>query len=163
MAESFTPSRDWLCRQIVEQNHLAIICSDPKGIIRLWNKGAEEMFGWTVDEAIGQSMDLIIPEKHRAKHWAGYSTVMKTGATKYGQDVLAVPALTKSGRRISVEFTVVLLKDPAGSVLAVAATLQDVTARWERDKELRQRLAAAEAKEVFSRENVAKGQLSEPD
>jgi len=139
-------SHEWLCRQIVEQNRLAIICGDPEGVIRLWNQGAEEIFGWTANEALGQTMDLIIPEKHRAKHWAGYSAVMKTGETKYGHDVLAVPALTKSGRRISVEFTVVLLKDPDGEVLAIAATLQDVTARWERDKELRQRLAAAEAK-----------------
>jgi hypothetical protein len=90
-------------------------------------------------------MDLIIPEKHRAKHWAGYENVMRTGVTKYGRDLLAVPALTKSGQRISVEFTVVLLKDAEDKVVAIAATLQDVTARWERDKELRQRLAAAEA------------------
>jgi PAS domain S-box-containing protein len=144
--QHFTPNHDWLCRQIVEQNRLAVISGDPDGIIRLWNKGAEEIFGWAADEAIGQSMDLIIPEKHRAKHWAGYSTVMQTGTTRYGHDLLAVPALTKDGRRISVEFTVVLLKDPDGKVVSIAATLQDITARWERDKELRQRLATAEAK-----------------
>ena len=143
---TFTPTHDWLCRQIVEQNRLAVISGDPEGTIRLWNKGAEEIFGWNADEAIGQSMDLIIPEKHRAKHWAGYRTVMRTGTSRYGHDLLSVPALTKSGKRISVEFTVVLLKDSEGKVVGVAATLQDITARWERDKELRQRLAAAEAK-----------------
>lgn len=138
--QSFTIDRDWLCRQIVDQNRLAMICGDPEGIIRLWNKGAEAIFGWTADEAIGQSMDLIIPEKHRARHWAGYRTVMQTGTTRYASDVLSVPALTKSGRRISVEFTVVLLKDFAEKVVAIAATLQDVTERWEREKELRQQL-----------------------
>jgi PAS domain S-box-containing protein len=146
MTQAFTPNHDWLCRQIVEQSQLAIICGDPEGIIRLWNQGAEEIFGWTADEAIGQSMDLIIPEKHRAKHWSGYSEVMEKGTSKYGHDVLAVPALTKSGQRISIEFSVVLLKNQDGKVLAIAALLQDVTARWQRDKELRQRLAAAEAR-----------------
>jgi len=104
------------------------------------------MFGWTAGEAIGKSMDMIIPEKHRARHWDGYDRVMETGVTKYGQSVLAVPALTKDARKISVEFNVVLLKDAEGRVLGIAATMQDVTARWERDKALRARLAELEAK-----------------
>ena len=123
-----------------------MIYGDAAGIRRLWNKGAEEIFGWTAEEALGRSMDLIIPEKHRASHWEGYYRVMKTGVTKYGRNVLAVPALTKGGRRVSIEFNVVLLKAPSGEVAGIAAILQDVTARWERDKALRQRLAAAEAK-----------------
>jgi PAS domain S-box-containing protein len=139
-------NHDWLCRQIVEQNRLAVISGDMDGIIRLWNKGAEEIFGWSADEAIGQSMDIIIPEKHRANHWAGYRRVMQTGTSRYGHELLSVPALTKTGKRISVEFTVVLLKDSDGNVVGIAATLQDITTRWERDKELRQRLAVAEAK-----------------
>jgi PAS domain S-box-containing protein len=138
-------THEWLCQQIVDQNGLAIICGDPEGRIQLWNKGAEEIFGWSAREAIGQSMDFIIPEKHRDKHWTGYNKVMQTGETKYGKQLLAVPALTKSGNRISVEFTVVLIRDAEGQVVSIAATLQDITARWERDKELRQRLAVAEA------------------
>lgn len=90
-------------------------------------------------------MDLIIPEKRRNSHNQGYSRVMKTGITKYGRSVLAVPALTKDGRRISIEFSVVLLKEPSGEVVGIAAFLQDITERWERDKALRVRLAAAEA------------------
>jgi PAS domain S-box-containing protein len=104
------------------------------------------MFGWTAGEVIGKSMDMIIPEKHRARHWEGYDRVMETGVTKYGQNVLAVPASTKDGRRISIEFNVVLLKDADGRVLGIAATVQDVTARWERDKALHARLAELEAK-----------------
>lgn len=137
-------NHEWLCQQIVEQNRMAIICGDPDGNIQLWNKGAEEIFGWTADEVIGCSMDVIIPEKHREKHSAGYAKVMHTGETKYGKQLLAVPAVTKAGARISVEFTVALIKDTDGKVLSIAATLQDITARWEREKELRQRLAVAE-------------------
>ncbi|HEX7423619.1 MAG TPA: PAS domain S-box protein [Terriglobales bacterium] len=135
-----------LCEGIVDQSSVAIIFGDREGIIRLWNTGAETMFGWTAGEAIGKSMDMIIPDKHRARHWEGYSHVMESGVTKYGQSVLAVPALTKDGRRISIEFNVVLLKVTDGRVLGAAATIQDVTARWKRDKALRARLAELEAK-----------------
>jgi PAS domain S-box-containing protein len=145
MAETFTPTDDWLYRHIVEDSGVAVIYGDAVGVIRLWNRGAEEIFGWTADETLGRSMDLIIPEKHRTSHWDGYSRVMKTGLTKYGSTVLAVPALTKDGRRISIEFSVVLLTDPTGGVVGIAAFLQDVTQRWERDKALRVSLAAAEA------------------
>ncbi len=143
---SFIASHEWLCQGIVDENHMAIIFGDAEGRIRLWNKGAEEMFGWTEAEMLGQSMDVIIPEKHRARHWEGYTKVMQTGVTKYGSSVLAVPALTKSGRRISIEFFISLLRAPGGEILGAAATIQDTTVRWEREKELRTRLAAAEAK-----------------
>lgn len=137
---------DRLCREIVEHTPLAVIFGDREGIIRLWNSGAEAMFGYTAAEAVGQSMDIIIPEKHRPKHWEGYDRVMHTGETKYGREVLAVPALTKSGRRISIEFNIALLHDETGQVIGAAATINDVTARWERDKALRVRLAELEAK-----------------
>jgi len=140
------PTHQWLCESIVDQIPLAIIFGDKEGLVRLWNAGAEAMFGWSASEVLGKSMDLIIPEKHRARHWEGYFHVMKTGLTKYGQGVLAVPALTKDGRRISVEFNIALLKDADGRVLGAAASIQDVTARWERDKALRARLAELEAK-----------------
>jgi PAS domain S-box-containing protein len=130
----------------VDKSHVAIIFGNKEGKILLWNKCAEEMFGWKATEAIGQSMDIIIPEKHRARHWEGYDRVMQTGVTKYGSSVLAVPAQTKDGRRISVEFNVALIRSPKGEIIGVTATMQDVTARWERDKKLRARLAAAEAK-----------------
>jgi len=122
-----------------------VIYGDSDGVIRLWNRGAEEIFGWTAKEAIGQPLDLIIPEKHRNSHNEGYSRVMTTGVTKYDRSVLAVPAFTKDGRRISVEFSVVLLKEPTGKVVGIAAFLQDVTQRWERDNAPRIRLTTAEA------------------
>lgn len=140
------PSHESLCESIVEQSPIAIIVGDREGIVRLWNTGAQTMFGWSAEEVIGKSMDMIIPEKHRPRHWEGYDRVMGTGVTKYGRNLLAVPALTKDGRRISIEFNVVLLKDAEQRVLGIAATMQDVTARWERDKTLRARLAELEAK-----------------
>jgi PAS domain S-box-containing protein len=140
------PTHASLCESIVEQSPIAIIVGDREGMIRLWNTGAETMFGWTAAEAIGKSMDMIIPEKHRPRHWEGYDRVMASGVTKYGRSLLAVPALTKDGRRISVEFNVVLLKDAEGRVLGIAASMQDVTARWERDKALRAHVAELEAK-----------------
>src|ERR1017187_10859627 len=140
------PAPQWLCEKIVEQSSIAIIGGDREGIMRLWNAAAESIFGWSAAEALGKSMDMIIPEKHRPRHWEGYDRVMETGVTKYGQNVLAVPASTKDGRRISIEFNVVLLKDADGRVLGIAATMQDVTARWERDKALHARLAELEAK-----------------
>jgi PAS domain S-box-containing protein len=140
------PSHGTLCESIVEKSPIAIIVGDREGIVRLWNAGAQTMFGWSAEEALGKSMDMIIPEKHRPRHWEGYDHVMGTGVTKYGRNLLAVPALTKDGRRISVEFNVVMLKDAEGRVLGIAASMQDVTARWERDKALRARLAELEAK-----------------
>jgi PAS domain S-box-containing protein len=144
MPEKFDPDR--LCRDIVEHTPIAIVFGDREGIIRLWNAGAEAMFGYTADEAVGQSMDIIVPEKHRPKHWEGYDRVMQSGVTKYGRELLAVPALTKDGRRISIEFNVALLRDEAGHVIGAAATINDVTARWEREKAVRARLAELEAR-----------------
>jgi PAS domain S-box-containing protein len=141
-----TYSREWLCRRIVEDSQLAIIFADREGVMRLWNAGAEFMFGYTAEEALGQSMDLIIPERHRARHWEGYHRVMDTGVTQYGRNVLAVPALTKDGRRISIEFNIMLLRAPSGEILGAIATILDVTTRWERDKALKARLAALEAR-----------------
>jgi PAS domain S-box-containing protein len=134
-----------LCQQIVEESPIAIIFADRDGVIRLWNSGAEAIFGYQTEEVLGQTVDFMIPERHRAKHWEGYRRTIATGTTKYGRQILAVPAIAKGGRRISIEFNIALLRAPTGEVLGAAATIQDVTARWERDKALRERLTAAEA------------------
>lgn len=120
----------------------AIVYSDREGVIRLWNAGAERLFGFTADEALGQSLDLIIPEKQRPRHWDGYDAVMKTGESRYGSgDLLSVPALRKDGSRISVDFTIVPLKDADGAMLGMAAVMRDVTKRFEELKALRRQLA----------------------
>jgi PAS domain S-box-containing protein len=141
-----TITHEWLCQSIVEQTQLAIIFGDHEGVIRFWNSGAEAMFGYRADEALGKSMDLIVPERQRAPHWEGYHRVMATGVTKYGRDLLAVPALRKDGTRISVEFSIVLLRAPTGEMLGAAAIMLDVTARWQKQKEMKERLAALQAR-----------------
>ena len=135
-------TREWLCQHIVDNAQEAIIFADREGIIQLWNTGAETIFGYRAEEAVGQSLAFIIPERLRAQHWHGYRRVMTTGVTKYDRKLLAVPATRKDGARISLEFTVVLVREATGTVLGVAALLRDVTARWQREKEMRARLAA---------------------
>jgi PAS domain S-box-containing protein len=122
----------------------AIVASDSEGRITFWNPGAERIFGFSRAEAIGQSLDLIIPERLRARHWAGYTQVMRTGESRYGHgDLLAVPALRKDGTRLSIEFTIVPLKDEAGAMTGMAAILRDVTAGFEEMRALRQTAGAA--------------------
>lgn len=140
-----TDTHAWLCQQIVDQAQDAMIFADRDGVIRLWNAGAEAIFGYRAEEAVGRTLDLIIPAPLRARHWAGYRQVMATGVTRYGREVLAVPALRQDGTRLSLEFTITLLRDAAGDLLGPAAIIRDVTARWQRDKALKERLAALEA------------------
>jgi PAS domain S-box-containing protein len=121
----------------------AIVATDREGVIRHWNKGAERIFGHRAAEAVGQSLDLIIPEKLRARHWEGYDRAMQTGTSRYGEgDLLAVPGLRKDGTRVSIEFTVALIRDAGGRTIGVAAILRDVTQRFEEMKALRKQLAA---------------------
>jgi len=120
----------------------AIVYAGKDGRIGFWNAGAERLFGFTASEAVGQSLDLIIPERQRTRHWEGYDTVMATGESRYEKgDLLSVPALHKDGRRISVEFTIVPVHDEAGAMIGMAAVLRDVTARFEELKALRRQLA----------------------
>ena len=120
----------------------AVVATDRDGIIRHWNPGAERIFGHSAAEAVGQSLDLIIPENLRARHWEGYRHVMQTGQSRYGEgDLLAVPGLRKDGSRVSLEFTVTTIRDEAGEMVGVAAILRDVTARFEEMKALRRKLA----------------------
>lgn len=131
----------------------AIVVAGADGTIQLWNSGAEKLFGFTETEAVGQSLDLIVPEKQRARHWDGYQTVMRTGQTQYGDEVLRVPALKKDGSRFSIAFTVGLLKGGGGQVEGIFAILRDDTEAFntqkalrDRIKELEQALGATQAK-----------------
>ena len=118
----------------------AVIVADAEGAIRFWNRAAERMFGHPRDEAIGRSLDLIIPEKLRPRHWEGYRRVMATGETEYAGRMLAVPAVLADGERISIEFTVTLLRDGSRGVWGIGAIVRDVTARWEQDRALKREL-----------------------
>lgn len=129
---------------IIAASSDAIMFSDRDGIIRLWNNGAERMFGFSASEALGQSLDLIIPENLRGRHWDGYGRVMESGTSRYSTDLLSAPALRKDGSRISTEFSMVMVKDESGRMLGVAAIIRDVSARWQREKELKERIKTLE-------------------
>ena len=139
-------SAEQLSQRIIADSNDAIMFSDREGLIRLWNSGAERMFGHTETEALGQSLDLIIPENLRGRHWEGYYQVMESGESHYSVDLLSAPALRKDGTRISTEFSMVLVKGDDGKVLGVAAIIRDVSARWQLEKEMKEQIRELENK-----------------
>ena len=133
-------------KQLVNAVGDAIVVCDANGAITFWNPAAERMFGFAEQEALGQSLDLIIPERQRQRHWDGYHKTMQTGQTRYGNDVLRVPALHKDGRALSIAFTVAMLFSAEKKVTAIIAIIRDETARFSEERSLRKRLAELEAK-----------------
>ena len=135
---------DTLAKAVLSTSSDAIIAADREGIIRFWNPGAERIFGYASGAAIGQSLDIIIPERLRKRHWDGYRQVIKTGESRYGHgDILAVPGIKKDGAEISIEFTIVPLRDGAGELTGLAAIMRDVTKRFEEMRALKKKLAEA--------------------
>ena len=133
-----------LAEAILSTNSDAIVAADKDGIIFFWNPGAERIFGHPSADAVGKSLDIIIPERLRKRHWDGFSRVMRGGASRYQKgDVLAVPAIRKDGTQISVEFTIVPLRDRAGNLAGLAAIMRDVTKRFEEMQALKRKLADA--------------------
>ena len=140
---SYNFGSDEFCRSLVEDAPDAIVYADVGGMIRFWNHGAERIFGYTEAEVLGRSLDVIIPEALRKRHWDAYAGTMRTGATRYGAgDVLAVPAVRKDGKRVSIEFSILLFRSHAGHMLGAAAILRDVSKRFEETRALRSELAA---------------------
>lgn len=131
-----------LARAILYSPGDAVVAADTDGNIFFWNPGAERMFGFLSAEAVGRSLDIIIPERLRERHWRGYRKVMATGQSRYGEgDVLSVPAITKAGNRISVEFTIAPLRAEDGQLVGLAAIMRDVTKRYEETLRLKRQLA----------------------
>ena len=132
---------DYIAGAVLQGAADAIVACDADGAIRFWNPGAARIFGFSAEEALGQSLDIIIPQRLRARHWDGYRKVMATGQSRYSDDaLLSVPSQRKDGTRLSIEFTVAMLKDPQGRMVGIAAVLRDVTARFEEMKALRQQV-----------------------
>jgi len=131
-------------KQLVEGAGDAIMVCDAKGAITLWNRAAERIFGFTEAEALGQSLDMIIPQRQRQRHWDGYNKTMETGITKYGADLLRVPALHKDGHTLSIAFTVSMLFSENREVTGIVAMVRDETARFAEERKLRARLQEAE-------------------
>jgi len=134
-----------LLKQAIADAPDAIIISDREGNIRFWNNGAERIFGYSAAEAIDRTLDLIIPEKLRKRHWEGYYRVMASGDTKYKTGLLSSPGVRKDGSRVSLEFSMVLLHDENGAMAGCASIMRDVTERFNKEKELKERLAACQA------------------
>ena len=119
----------------------AIIAADRAGLIRVWNPGAERLFGYARQEALEQSLNLIIPERLRQRHWDGYNRVIQTGHSRYAEgELLSVPAIRKDGSTISVEFTITPIKDETGKLIGMAAVMRDVTKQFQEMRELKRRL-----------------------
>ena len=131
--------------QIVQVMGDGVIACDGEGTIRYWNAAATRIFGFTEADAVGQSLDLIIPARQQQRHWDGFYKTLATGITRYGASVLRVPALHKEGRPLSIAFTVALLQQPDGAVTGIAAVVRDDTAAWQEERALRARLRALEA------------------
>ncbi|MDO8298141.1 PAS domain S-box protein [Lacisediminimonas sp.] len=132
-------------RQLVEAVGDAVMAADASGAITLWNPACERMFGFTEADALGKSLDLIIPQPQQKRHWDGYHKTMETGITRYGHDVLRVPAVHKDGHRLSIAFTVAMLHTADGKVSSIVAVVRDESARFAEDRELRKRLAELES------------------
>ena len=133
-------------KAVIESIGDAVIAADATGAVILWNPAAQRMFGHTEAEALGQSLDLIIPQRQQQRHWDGYNKTMETGITRYGNDVLRVPAVHKDGHVLSIAFTVAMLHSPEGKVSSIIAVVRDETKKFAEDRELRKRLTELESR-----------------
>jgi PAS domain S-box-containing protein len=126
-----------LPERILDAVEEAVLACDRSGVVRYWNPAAERLFGFSRDEAVGASMELIIPQRLRKRHWSGWEKAIAAGTTSFGAgQLLAVPAMRRDGRQISIEFSIQLLKDADGRVDHVVAFIRDVTERRARDQAL---------------------------
>ena len=132
--------------QLIEVLGDAVVVSDAGGVIRLWNPATERLFGFTQAEALGSSLDLIIPERLRERHWNGYRKAMGSGETRYSHDLLRVPAVHKDGRALSIAFTVSLLFTTERKVKGIVAVIRDETKSFAELRDLRKRLGELEGK-----------------
>jgi PAS domain S-box-containing protein len=133
------------CRYIVEGMSEAMIFSDPAGVIRLWNPGAQALFGYTPDEAFGQSLDLIIPERLREAHWKGFHRAMQQGVTAHGRVSIITRSLHKEGGQLYVDMSFAVVRNQAGETIGSVAIARNATERHLQEKSLRQQLAALQA------------------
>ena len=131
-------------RELVNAVGDAVIAADASGAIIFWNPAAARLFGYTREEAMGQSLNLITPQRYQKRHWDGYHRTMQTGQTKYGHDVLKVPAVHKDGHALSIAFTVALLHSADKKVSSIVAVIRDETDRFAEERNLRKQLTELE-------------------
>ena len=146
MAPQGIPDDPLLYKDVIEQLPDAVVVADPDGGILVWNRAAEALFGFTAAEAIGSSLDIIIPERFRAAHWEGFRRAVENGRTRLGSQVRTTRSMHKLGHKLYVDLSFGLVTNPAGAVVGSMAVARDCTARYEADKALRSRLAVLEPK-----------------
>jgi len=112
----------------------ALIYADRSGTIRRWNRASTTLFGFTAEDALGQSLDLIIPEHLREAHWRGFDAALESGTMKLAGRPTLTRAQHKDGRKLYIEMTFALVKDAGGAVLGSAAMARDVTERVMRER-----------------------------
>jgi PAS domain S-box-containing protein len=135
-----------LCRAIVEASSDAVIFADRDGLIHLWNRGAERIFGYERAEVVGQRLDIIIPERLQRAHWDAFDRSVETGVTKHTDRVLTTRSVHKSGAKLYVDLSFGLVKDSDGFVLGAFAVGRDCTQRYLAERETKVRLDELEAK-----------------
>jgi PAS domain S-box-containing protein len=135
-----------LSQAIIDQAPDAIIFADRGGIIRVWNRGAERIFGYPAADALGASLDLIIPERFRRAHWEGFQRAIDTGRTKYADRVLTTRSAHRDGSKLYLDLSFGLVTDDGGAILGALAIGRDCTTRYAADAALRARLTALETK-----------------
>jgi PAS domain S-box-containing protein len=133
-------------RRIVEQTTDAIIFADREGLIRIWNQGAESVFGFPAEEVLGESLDVIIPEGLRKRHWEGYSKAIAERRTRTGDRVMTTRALHKHGSRLYVDMSFAVIVDESGHAEGAMAIGRNITERYLADKALRKHVAELETK-----------------
>ncbi len=115
--------------EVIEQASEAVLFADANEIIKIWNKKAELVFGYTSEEAIGRPLAIIIPDRFLSRHQDGYKGVIKTGVTAYDGKILSVPAKRKDGSTISIEFSVAIIREQR-EILGISAIIRDTTEEW---------------------------------
>lgn len=134
-----------LALALIESVADAVIFADRDGTIRVWNPGAEAIFGWSAGEVVGRRLDVIIPERLRAAHWAAFDQAIDTGRQKYGRESMTTRSVHQDGSALYVDLSFALVRDSTGQVLGAVAMARDVTSRFEAEKDSRKRITELEA------------------
>ena len=141
-----TSGQAGLYRALIEGLADAMIFTDRDGLIRVWNSGAEAVFGHRADEIIGKSLDVLVPDRLRSAHWAGFDTAMETGQLKHVRQSMTTRSIHKDGSDLYIDMSFALVRDDTGLVLGAVAVARDVTDRFKAEREARKRLVALESR-----------------
>lgn len=131
--------------RLLDQAPDGVIFANNEGVITYWNAAASRIFGHSPEAALGQSLDLIIPEQYREAHWTGFDRALGDGATKYAGQALATRSQRADGETIYVELSFAIVKDEAGEVLGALSFARDITTRFLSDRDMRRKLRELEA------------------